>query len=185
MEDDGAKEPDSDPGKGPLPDPGGPPPSPQGPATGIVPVPVPEPPWGALPLPGQGSLAESEDRTWGMLCHLAAFAGLLLPTLGNILGPLVVWLIKKDASPFVDAHGKESLNFQISMSLYLLLGGMVSTVAFFALALLPCFGVIGVVILGLALSALAIFALVYQVIAAIRANEGGFLYYPLTIRFFR
>lgn len=162
-----------------------PPPMPVPAETTNNPVSTPAHPWGGISRPGEDQLTESEDRTWGMLCHLASFGGLLLPSLGNILGPLIVWLIKRDASPFVDIHGKESLNFQISITLYLLLGGGVVTIISLILALLPCFGLVGVTLLAVALSGLAIFAVVYQVIAAIRASEGGFLRYPLTLRFFR
>lgn len=142
-------------------------------------------PWEQIPLPGQGQLSESEDRTWGMLCHLAAFAGLLLPSLGNIIGPLIVWLIKRDTSPFVDAHGKESLNFQISMTIYLYVGGTVVFGISVVLSLLICLGSLMSIFLGLLLSCLVIVAIIYQIVAAIRAKEGGFLRYPLTIRFFR
>jgi uncharacterized Tic20 family protein len=142
-------------------------------------------PWEPFPLPGKGELSESEDRTWGMLCHLMAFAGLLLPTLGNIIGPLVVWLIKKDVSPFVDAHGKESLNFQISISIYLLVGGVLTFIYGAIFSLILCFGSLLTIFLGVALSCLGIFAIVYQIVAGVRANEGGFLRYPITIRFFR
>jgi uncharacterized Tic20 family protein len=58
----------------------------------------------------------SEEKTLGMLCHLMAFCGYVIP-FGNLLGPLVIWLTKKDASPFVDDQGKESLNFQITVSI--------------------------------------------------------------------
>ena len=150
-----------------------------------APLAVSQQPWATLPVPGQGTLSEADDRNWAMFTHVAAFLGLLVPTIGNILGPLVVWLIKRNESPFVDAHGKESLNFQISMSLYLLVGGGVSTAFAMVLSLLVCFGMVAVAILAVALSALAIFAIVYQILAAIRASEGGFLRYPLTIRFFR
>lgn len=57
-----------------------------------------------------------EERTWGMVCHLAALAGYLFP-FGNIIGPLIVWLIKKEEMPFVADQGKESLNFQITMAI--------------------------------------------------------------------
>ena len=63
-----------------------------------------------LPTPSQ------EARQWAMFCHFAAFLGLVFP-FGNLLGPLIVWQIKKDFDPFVDAQGKEALNFQISVAL--------------------------------------------------------------------
>ena len=64
----------------------------------------------------------SDERMWGMLCHLSTFAGYLVP-FGNISGPLIVWLVKKDEYAFVDDQGKESLNFQISITIYSLVVG--------------------------------------------------------------
>src|SRR5262245_2186770 len=64
--------------------------------------------------------AASASRTFEVLCHVLAFAGLIIP-FGNIIGPLVIWLMKKGESPSVDAHGKESLNFQISMTIWTLI----------------------------------------------------------------
>jgi len=63
-------------------------------------------------------LEEKEERVPAALCHLAAFAGFSLLFVGHILGPLVVWLLKRDTSVFIDEHGKESLNFQFSITLY-------------------------------------------------------------------
>lgn len=54
-----------------------------------------------------------EDRTWGMICHLSGFAGYVVP-LGQIVAPLIIWLIRRDKSAFVDNQGKEALNAQIS-----------------------------------------------------------------------
>ena len=58
-----------------------------------------------------------DENKWAMFAHLAAFAGFLFP-LGNIIGPLIVWLFKKDEFARVEDQGKESLNFQISISIY-------------------------------------------------------------------
>ena len=107
----------------------------------------------------------SDERMWGMLCHLSTFAGYLVP-FGNILGPLVVWLVKKDEYAFVDDQGKEALNFQISITIYSLVSGIL------ILAL------IGIVLL----IAVIIFSVVMTVIAAIKANGGEYYRYPLTIR---
>ena len=67
---------------------------------------------------GRGSDAEGdparEPRTIAALSHLAAFAGLAIP-FGNVLGPLIVWLARRDDSPFIDDHGKQALNFQLSL----------------------------------------------------------------------
>ena len=106
-----------------------------------------------------------EVRQWAMFCHFAAFIGLVFP-FGNLLGPLVVWQIKKDLDPFVDAQGKEALNFQISVSL----------------AVLLCF-MLMVVLIGFPLLVLVgIGALVLTVIAGIKANEGQAYRYPFTWR---
>lgn len=101
-----------------------------------------------------------------MLCHLTAFSGFVVP-LGNIWGPLVVWLIKKDENPDVDAHGKESLNFQISITIY--------SIVFFILSFL---------LIGLPfLIAAGVFWFIVVIVASVRASAGDFYRYPLTIRF--
>ncbi len=106
-----------------------------------------------------------EERTWGMACHLASLAGLVVP-FGNVIGPLVIWLIKKDEMPFVDDQGKESLNFQINLAVYLIIAGIL-TFVFIGFLLFPIIG---------------IFGLVYTIIASIKSNEGISYRYPLTIR---
>ena len=112
---------------------------------------------------------EKEARLWGMLCHLAALSGFLGLPFGHVLGPLVVWLIKRHEIPFVDGQGKESLNFQISMTIYGLL------------ALPLVLVVVGVFLL----IGLGIFNLVMVILASVRANDGRPYRYPLTIRFIR
>lgn len=109
--------------------------------------------------------ATKEERTLGMLCHLLALSGYVVP-FGNIIGPLVIWLLKKDQSWFVDDQGKESLNFQISLTIYAIIAG-------FSILVL-----IGIVLLPIVL----LFGLIMVVIATIKANEGVAYRYPLTIR---
>src|ERR1043165_1975317 len=74
------------------------------------------------PLPAGGppisSVTASNVRTWNILCHASALLGVFFHFPGHLLGPLIVWLAKRDDSPEIDAHGKESLNFQISMLIY-------------------------------------------------------------------
>jgi uncharacterized Tic20 family protein len=106
------------------------------------------------------------ERTWGMLAHLSAFAGLIMPLAGIVVGPLVVWLTRRDDSPFVAAHAKEALNFNISV----LLGALVCVV----LTLM----FVGI-LLGLALF---IAWLVLTLIAAIKASEGETYRYPFSLR---
>lgn len=111
-------------------------------------------------------MLRNEDKTWGMACHLAALAGLVIP-FGNVVGPLVVWLMKKNESAFVDDQGKESLNFQISASIYMLV------------AALSMFVLIGFILLPV----VALATLIMTIVGAIRANNGEQYRYPLTIRF--
>jgi uncharacterized protein len=108
------------------------------------------------------------DRTWDVLCHVSALAGFIIP-LGNIIGPLIIWLIKKQELPSVDAHGKESLNFQISVSIYMLVSV-----------------VLMLVLIGfLLMIVVAIGAIVLIIIASVKAGNGEFYRYPLTIRFIK
>jgi uncharacterized Tic20 family protein len=111
-------------------------------------------------------------RMWCMFCHLSALLGLLFPG-GNIIGPLVLWLVKRDESLEIAEHGKESLNFQISMSIYI--AGL-SVVCFILLFILLGFLLIPIIAI------LCIVDVVLVVLAAIKANDGQLYRYPLTIR---
>jgi uncharacterized Tic20 family protein len=107
------------------------------------------------------------ERTWGMLAHLSALAGLVMPLVGNVLGPLAVLIARRDESAFVSAHVKEALNFNITV----------------AMAAVLC-AVLSLVFIGLLLgTALFIAWLVMTLIAAIRASEGAPYRYPLSVRF--
>ena len=113
------------------------------------------------------SLGVSKDaRMWAMLSHISAFAVFVIPFVGHILGPLLIWILKKEEFPFVDDQGKEALNFQISITIY----GLISGIFVFILIGIPILIVLG------------IFALVMVVIAAISAFDGKAYRYPLTIR---
>jgi len=102
-----------------------------------------------------------------MGAHLLGLCGFVFP-FGNVLGPLVIWLMKRDEMPFVGDQAKESLNFQISMTL--------AAIALFLLGLLTCgIGLILLPLLGLA-------GVVFPVIAAIKTNDGIAYRYPFTIR---
>ena len=121
---------------------------------------------------GPGSKEVNKDaRMWAMFCHLAGLAAFVpvVPVLGGIIGPLIVWQIKKDEYPFVDEQGKEAVNFQISILLYELV------------AALLCFACVGCVLLP----AVIIFDVVFLVIAAVKANNGQHYRYPLAIRFIK
>src|ERR1700716_1714121 len=76
----------------------------------------------------QTSTSSSDVRMWNVLCHATALAGFFVPWAGHILGPLIVWLAKRNDSPEIDQHGKESLNFQISMLIYNVIAGVLCLV---------------------------------------------------------
>jgi len=120
-----------------------------------------------------------------MLCHLLGFVAFLGIPLGNILGPLVIWLVKKDEDPFADACGKESLNFQISVTIYGLILALTGFVIMIPSAFIPFLGILtmpAVVLLGLAFM---IAVIVLVIIASVRASEGEVYRYPYTIRLIR
>jgi len=118
----------------------------------------------------QKSEEVSKDaRTWAMFCHLAGLAGYVMPIVGNIVGPLIFWQIKKDEYLFVDEQGKEAVNFQISMTLYALISIPLTAI---------CIGLF-------LLAAVVVVDLVFLVVAAVKANNGQSYHYPLTIRFIK
>lgn len=108
-----------------------------------------------------------EVRTWVVLCHAAALLGVFFHFMGHLLGPLIVWLAKRGDSPEIDAHGKESLNFQLTWLIYDIVAGIL------------CIVLIGIPILIL----LWLANIVLVIIASLRASEGTLYRYPLTIRF--
>ena len=143
------------------------------------PEPSPNPPPPPSPSPGPQARQMSAGmnvNTWAMLCHLSALIGYLIPG-GNFLGPLVVWLVKKDTMPEIDRHGKEALNFQISMLIFLVAGCVIS----FVLMLV----IIGFVTIFVVVIAWVLMGLICPILAGIKANEGGWYQYPLTIRFIK
>lgn len=146
-------------------------------------------------------------RTWAVWCHLSALAWLPLILLGsigillpipflNIVGPLVVWLAKKEQHPFIDAHGKESLNFQISFTIY----GVIAAIVFFFVIAVTCgvglsntnssqllsqIGLVLAVVGGVCSLIVGILQLVLIIFAAIKAKKGELYHYPFTLRFLR
>ena len=127
-----------------------------------------------VPHPVPSPNPESQARTWNMLCHLSALTGFVGVPLGNVLGPLLVWQIKKNEIPSVDIHGKAALNFQITVLLALLVTSAVMLVGIFL-----CFGWLllpVVILIGLA-------GLIFPIIAGIKANNGEDYKYPYCIEF--
>jgi len=112
------------------------------------------------------SSSSSSVRTWCMLAHATALVGFLVPVAGHIVGPLIVWLAKRHDSPEIDAHGKESMNFQISM----LIWNAISAILILVL--------IGIPLLIL----LHILNIIFVIVASIQASEGKLYRYPFAIR---
>ena len=105
-------------------------------------------------------------RTWCILAHATALVGFLVPVAGHIVGPLIIWLAKRQDSPEIDAHGKESMNFQISM----LIWNAISAILILVL--------IGIPLLIL----LHILNIIFVIVASIQASEGKLYRYPFAIR---
>jgi uncharacterized Tic20 family protein len=127
------------------------------PPESVIPPPPSEPPMAGAP--------SADERQWAMFAHLSALIGLIIP-FGSIVGPLVIWLIKKDTMPFVNDQGKEALNFNITVAIAAIVGWIL------------CFILIGFLVLAV----LAIGWLVFVIIATIKANEGTTYRYPFTLR---
>ena len=106
-------------------------------------------------------MGQNEDRNMAMVCHLLGLIG--------FLGPLIIWLIKKDQSAVINEHGKKALNFQLSILLYSFISGLLVVV------------IIGVFLIW----AVVIFNLVMIIIASIKANKGEEVKYPLCIQFIK
>lgn len=124
------------------------------------PPPIPPDEYNVLPTE-----PNPEARLWGMFCHLFALGGYIFP-LGNLIGPLIAWLAKKNDFPFVDDQGKESLNFQITM----LIAAACATV-------LMCAGIGSFLLI-----AVGIFDIVFIIVASVHANDGKTYRYPFCLR---
>jgi uncharacterized Tic20 family protein len=119
------------------------------------------------PLTAANAAALSNVRTWNAACHASSLLGIFFHFPGHLLGPLIVWLVKRGDSPEIDAHGTEALNFQISMLIYNIVAAVF------------CLVLIGFVFLAV----LWVLNVVFAIIASIQASDGKFYRYPMTIRF--
>lgn len=114
---------------------------------------------------GSATQLDSTTKNWAVGTHLSAFAGFFVP-FGNIIAPLVIWLMKKDESPVIAEHAKETLNFQISTTIYFIVAGIL------------CMVFIGVILLPIVF----IVDLICIIIGTIKASEGTLYRYPFSIR---
>lgn len=114
-----------------------------------------------------GNDIPKDQRDWALIAHLSALAGYVF-SIGalNFAGPLIVWLLKREEMPFVDDQGKESLNFQITVLLLLIISVPL------------CFVIIGFVLLPI----FWIFGFIFTIIGGLKAQEGKTYRYPFTMR---
>lgn len=118
---------------------------------------APEPP----PIDSASGSPSKDERLWGMIVHLASLC-FFIP-FGNIIVPIVIWTMKKEAMPFVDRQGKEAINFQITV-------------------IIACIG-LAVTIIGMILiPVVAVVSVVFAIIAGLKANEGVEYRYPFALR---
>ena len=115
----------------------------------------------------------SEERNWAMVGHLSALTG-LISGFGYIVGPLIVWLVKKDTMSFASQEAKEALNFNISWCIWTILLGIVTFILSLILVGLLLVPVLLVIPIAMA---------VLSIVAGVRAGEGRPYRYPLTVRF--
>lgn len=120
-------------------------------------------------------------RTWAMLCHLSALVGLFGNGLGFIVGPLIVWLIKRSDHPFIDDQGREALNFQLTVFILAAVAALVMVLLVLTMAGRTSMGLMLAIVV--ALSILAVADVVLTVIASVKANAGERYRYPFAIRF--
>lgn len=121
-----------------------------------------------IPVNVEGS-ASKPDYSLGTLCHLLSLVLFVGIPVGNVLAPLVLWLLKRQYDSYLDATGKEVLNFQISITIYALICGILILLG------------IGIILLPI----LFIMSIVCTIIGAIKSSEGIIYRYPLTIRFLK
>ena len=109
-----------------------------------------------------------QERQWALICHLSALSGYVIP-FGNLIAPIIIWSMKKDEFPMVDVHGKAVINFQISITIWMIISG-----------------VLIILLIGIPLLiVLAILQVVFVIIGAIKADNGELYKYPLSIQFIK
>lgn len=127
--------------------------------------------WTESYVPGQVQFAGSDSTGWAALAHLSALVALVVGFV--FVGPLIVYLVKKD-DPFVRRHAAEALNFNLSVTIYAVVGSIVMILLMFVL--------VGLLLIPFAIAAVVAW-IVFVIIAGVKASRGEDYRYPLTIRF--
>ena len=148
-------------------------------------------------------MLDTHQKNIATFIHLSTFSRFIIP-FGNFLGPIILWVANKDKSEFVDAHGKQAINFQISMLLYAIIIGTLS-IPFFIFNLFNDFDFIdfngfnnfdinigkpsALLYIGGTLGVLAIIAFIIELVlivnASLKARDGNYYNYPFTINFLK
>ena len=119
---------------------------------------------------------DKQERKWAMFCHLAGLVGLspLLPAIGCVVAPLVLWQLKSEEFPFVAEQGRRAVNFQLSMLLYVTIGTIICLVS-----------IVGTFLVPVVWCVFSLIDVIFVMIAAVKANGGWHYRYPIAIRFFK
>ena len=121
------------------------------------------------PTPPPTPPVPKAERDWALFCHISALCGIFFPILLHIVPPLLLWLLRREEYPFVEDQGKEAVNFGISLSIYMAVS-IFLMVVFIGFLLFP---------------ALLLFGAIISIVATVKASEGTYFRYPLSIRFIR
>lgn len=114
-----------------------------------------------------------DQQTWRVLAHASAFIQFL--GVPSVVGPLIVWLLRRD-DPIVEPHARAALNFQLSLLIYFLLGGVVAFVAFVTIIGIPIAALIVIFLL-----VLLFLELLFALLATLAASRGEFYRYPMSL----
>ena len=111
----------------------------------------------------------TQAKQWAMFLHLSMLAGFIVPVIGTVVPPIILWQLKKDEMPWIDAHGKNAANWIISAFIYLVVCIMLSVIF------------IGILLAGV----LFTLGMIFPIVAGIKANNGKVWKYPLAIQFLK
>ncbi len=114
------------------------------------------------------------EKTWAIYIHLSALSGMLIP-FGFIIGPIVLWMMRREKSLLIDAHGKEAINAQIT--------GLIFTVVIGSVAFMLTFILIGFLLIPVVIVVYLLYGVLFPILAGLKAEKGEFYQYPLTLRF--
>ncbi|WP_372753177.1 DUF4870 domain-containing protein [Mariniflexile sp.] len=148
-------------------------------------------------------MLDNHQKNIATFIHLSTFSRFIIP-FGNFIGPIVLWVANKEKSDFVDQHGKQAINFQISMLLYAIIIGTLS-IPFFVFNLFSHFDFIdfngfhdfhisigkpsALLYIGGALGVVAVIAFIIELVlivnASLKARDGAYYKYPFTINFLK